>query len=248
MATETALAPTNHGEATALDKLLRDPGALATIPIETVTELHRIHRLEIEDRRMLHFRDAFGRAQARLAKISIVKDTEGDRGSRFAKTEAICKVLDPILVEEGFSWSFSDDASLAAAVVTGHIKIVMRLRNGGSEERHAYNVPAWDGRGPKGSGVMTPLQASGAMRTYSERRLRMSVFGLHLVDDDTDGKQPPTDTITEDQLLDLEAKITEKGIGPGGRVKLLDWLGVTDLKDLPAGKLRAAVDALERKR
>ena len=240
-----ALAPTNPGEATALDKLLRDPGALATIPIETVTELHRIHRLEIEDGRKLEFQAAFKRAQDRLTVIDIPKVTEGDRGSRFAKTEAICRVLDPVLVDEGFSWSFSDEDSQLA----GHVKVVMLLRQGGHVERHAYNVPAWDGRGPKGAGVMTPLQASGAMRTYSERRLRSSVFGLHLVDDDTDGgKVADTTLITEDQLLDLEAKITEKGIGPGGRVRLLDWLGVTDLKDLPAGKLRAAVDALERKR
>ena len=244
MATDTALAPTNPGEATALDKLLRDPGALATIPIETVTELHRIHRLEIEDGRKLEFQAAFKRAQDLLTAIDIPKVTEGDRGSRFAKTEAICRVLDPVLVDEGFSWSFSDEDSQ----LEGHIKVVMLLRLAGHVEGHAYNVPAWDGRGPKGAGVMTPLQASGAMRTYSERRLRMSVFGLHLVDDDTDGKQPPTDTITEDQLLDLEAKITEKGIGPGGRVKLLDWLGVDDLANLPAGKLRAATDAIERKR
>ena len=188
---------------------------------------------------------AFERAQNRLVGIDIPKLTKGARtGSRYAKTEAISRVLDPVLVDEGFTWTFSDaDSSLA-----GHVKIVMRLRNSGHTEPHDYNAPAWDGRGPQGSGVMTPLEASGAVRTYSERRLRMSVFGLHLVDDDTDGaaKDPGSNrTITAAQAADLEALIDEVGRDRG---KLLAIYGAKDVRELTAANLQGAIYTLEQAR
>ena len=73
---------------------------------------------------------AFSRAQNRLVQIDIPKRATGDRGSRYAKTEAICTILDPVLVSEGFTWTFSD----ADSTLDGHVKIVMRLRNSGHTE------------------------------------------------------------------------------------------------------------------
>ena len=232
---------------TALDKLLKDPTALASIPIATVTELHRIHRVEIEDRRMLEFGIAFKRAQGRLAQVNIPKLSKGDRDSRFAKTEQICKVLDPVLVEEGFTWSFSDQDS----TLPGHVKVVMLLRHGGHAEHHAYNSPAWDGKGARGGAVMTPLQASGAMRTYAERRLRMGVFGLHLVDDDNDGADPPrTEPISEDQAHDMRVLIEGKWSADRQPVvirRLLAILQVSTIEEIPAGRYVEGMSMLERK-
>ena len=153
-------------------------------------------------------------------------------------------MLDPVLVDEGFTWTFSD----ADSALDGHVKIVMRLRNAGHMEPHDYNAPAWDGKGPQGSGVMTPLEASGAVRTYSERRLRMSVFGLHLVDDDTDGaaKDPGSNrTITAAQAADLEALIDEVG---RDRAKLLAIYGAKDVRELTAANLQGAIYTLEQAR
>ena len=182
---------------------------------------------------------AFERAQNRLVAIDVPKLTKGDRGSRYAKTEAICRILDPVLVDEGFTWTFSD----ADSVLEGHVKIVMKLRHAGHTEPHEYNAPAWDGRGPKGSGVMTPLQASGAIRTYSERRLRMSVFALHLVDDDKDGAPVEGPSITEDQVADINLKIKEVHASPK---KFLEYLNVDKLENLPASEFKNAVSLLER--
>ena len=233
---------------TALDRLLHDPTALASIPIATVTELHRIHRVEIEDRRRLEFYAAFQRAQDRLAKIDIPKLSKGSRDSRYAKTDQICRVLDPVLVDEGFSWSFSDEA----VALEGHIRIVMRLRACGHVEPHGYTVPTWDGRGPRGNAVMTPLEASGAMRTYAERRLRMGVFGLHLVDDDTDGGMRPPGgdgPITEAQASDLHSMMEEKWPGrvPEVRARLTRVLKVETVEEIPARRFLEAVGMLERK-
>ena len=187
------------------------------------------------------YETAFERAQNRLVAIDVPKLTEGDRGSRYAKTEAICRVLDPILVDEGFTWTFSD----ADSTLDGHVKIVMKLRHAGHTEPHEYNAPAWDGRGPKGAGVMTPLQASGAVRTYSERRLRMSVFGLHLVEDDTDGAPAAGPSITADQAQTIDDLIVET---KSSRRRFLDLYNVEAVADLPASVYVGALRALEAKR
>ena len=186
---------------------------------------------------------AFERAQNRLVGIDIPKLTKGARtGSRYAKTEAISRVLDPVLVDEGFTWTFSD----ADSAVAGHVKIVMRLRNSGHTEPHDYNAPAWDGRGPQGSGVMTPLEASGAIRTYSERRLRMSVFGLHLVDDDTDGAAGGSQKrISADQVADLRSTIQEVG---SSEPMLLVSYKLDRLEDMTEAVLAMAHHALEQRR
>ena len=229
-------------EPTVLDKILDDVGALKTIPVETVTELHRIHRIEIEDRRMLDFGAAFKRAQERLSVIDIPKLTKGVHSSRFAKTETICRTLDPILTDEGFSWSFSDGDS----PLSGHVKIVMRLRNSGHHETHDYNAPIGDGKGARGSDVSTPLMASGGMHTYAERRLRMSVFGLHLTDDDTDGaKLGGAKVITPDQVADLAAAIQESSAPLAG---VLASQGVERLEDLTAAGRKGVLYTLEQRR
>ena len=93
---------------------------------------------------------------------------------------------------------------------------------------------------------MTPLQASGAVRTYSERRLRMSVFGLHLVDDDTDGAQAKdAGPITADQAQTLDELIVEV---QANRDRFLSLYGVKAVKDLPASVYVGALRALEAKR
>ena len=75
---------------------------------------------------------------------------------------------------------------------------------------------------------------------------------MQLTDDDDGnaggGVGPGAERITDDQALDLEAKMGEHGVGPQGRAKLLTWLGVEKLSDLPASKLKAAMDAIERRR
>ena len=186
--------------------------------------------------------EAFERAQRRVVAIDIPKLTEGDRGSKYAKTEQICRVLDPILVDEGFSWSFDDEDDPQ----DGYYKVVMLLSNSGHTERRRYRTPAWDGRGPKGSGVMTPVQASGATGTYAERRLRMRVFGLHLVDDDHDGSAAGAPaTITADQAADLAAAIQESKAPLAG---VLASQGVERLEDLTAAGRKGVIYTLEQRK
>lgn len=224
---------------TALERLLGDVGTLKQIPVETVTELHRIHRIEVEDARRVEFHAAKARVQSRMSPVR--KAATGDRGSKYAKAEAVCKMLDPLLIAEGFSWAFSDLDSPHA----GCKRVVMTLQRAGHEEQHYYDAPLWDGRGAKGGAVMTPLQASGAIESYAQRRLRSGVFGVTLVDD-LDGADPAAgDTITEDQAADLQATLDELKVD---RARFRATYGVERLEDLTQANLRGAHHALAQRR
>ena len=237
-----ALSKVEREQPTILQKLGLTAEQFAALDVDKMQRLLDFSlQVEAEQARRA-FEAAFERAQARLAEIDIPKLTEGANSSRFAKTEVICRVLDPILVDEGFAWSFDDEDSSEA----GQVKVVLVLTAGGHTERRSMLSPLWDGRGPKGGGVMTPLQAAGARNTYTERRLRMRVFGLHLVDDDTDGSSGgSTETITTDQAADLRATIQDVG---ANEQRLLQTYGVERLEELTVANLRGAHHALEQRR
>ena len=245
--TNTALAPTNPGEA--LAAILGDADRMRDIDVEKMERLFALSREFAKDVAKREFAEAFNRLQGRLQPV--LKASKNDQtGSPYAKLEAVTAMLDPLLHDEGFSRSLSTTDS----PTEGLIRFTLTLRhNGGHSEQHYLDAPI-DDKGIKGTTNKTRLWGIGSSMSYCERYLLVNVCGVQCVMNlDDDGKRgstvgPGSERITEDQLLDLEAKITEKGIGPGGRAKLLTWLGVTDLKDLPAGKMRAAADALERKR
>ena len=223
-------------EPTVLDKLLDDVGALKTIPVETVTELHRIHRIEVEDRRKVDYHAAFSRVQDALKDLPILKDSPGVHGSKYAKVEKLCAVLDPLLVAEGFSWSISDQESS----LPGHVRVTMRLRRAGHEEEHYYNAPVEAARAGQSA-----LQASGGTRTYSGRYLRVGVFGLHVVDDLDGANQAGAPTITPDQVADLAAAIQESRAPLAG---VLASQGVERLEDLTAAGRKGVLYTLEQRR
>ena len=132
------------------------------------------------------------------------------------------------------------------------MRIVLTLRHtGGHSETHQFDAPI-DNVGVKGSATKTRLHGAASSWTYAERYLLTKVCGVQLTDDDDGnaggGVGPGAERITDDQLLDLEAKMDEKGIGPNGRVKLLTYLGVEKLADLPASQLKKAATAIEGRR
>jgi len=111
----------------------------------------------------------------------------------------------------------------------------------GHSERVSMTAPA------DTSGQKNAIQAIASAVTYLQRYTLLSITGLAAKDMDDDGRAagPPVETITEQQVGDLEALIEEVH---ADRAKFLAWLGVESLSDLPADKYRKAVAALESKR
>lgn len=94
---------------------------------------------------------------------------------------------------------------------------------------------------PDESGGKNSIQAIGSAVTYLQRYSLFCATGLAPVDDDDGQKADPSKFITEKQVADLDAKISEVG---ANRAQFLKYLNVERLADLPASKYQAALQAL----
>lgn len=97
------------------------------------------------------------------------------------------------------------------------------------------------------SGNKNPIQQIGSTITYLQRYTLMAATGVAAKDmddlDDTAGTNP-TEYITEQQALDLQAYAEEVGANREGFLK---FLKVNRLAELPASKYEAAIQALRDK-
>ena len=241
--TTTALAPTNPGEA--LAAILSDADRMRDIDVEKMERLFALSREFAKDVARREFYVAFNTLQSRMGPVR-KRGWNDHTKTHYALAEDVEKMLDPLLIDLGVL-SLHEHGGLPAR--RSHIRCVLTLRHvGGHTEQHRLDAPI-DGVGAKGGKVMTRLQGTGSTMRYVERYLLCNVCGVQIVADDDGNKGanvgPGSERITTDQLTDLEALISEVGADRG---RFMFWLGVKDLSDLPAGKLRAAVDALELKR
>ena len=172
------------------------------------------------------------------------KGKNHDNGSRYARAEDVMSMLDPLILEAGFSRSLSTKPHKQEGWTT---YVLILRHNGGHEERHEMEAPI-DDKGMRGSPTKTRVQGAASTYTYCERHLLCKVFGVQLVKDD-DGRAgaagPGAAAITLDQSLNLESLMDEV---LKNRTKFLELLGIKQISDLPAGQYRTAVRMLEAKR
>lgn len=110
---------------------------------------------------------------------------------------------------------------------------------------HSIRVPL-EGS-PDQSGKKNAIQQTGSTITYLQRYTLLSAVGLAAKGQDDDGRSagPQIETITAEQVADLESLISEVGANKANYLKALK---VERLEDLPAGKYRGALQRLEQKR
>ena len=96
------------------------------------------------------------------------------------------------------------------------------------------------------SGGKNSIQSIGSAVTYLRRYTLLAATGMSTGDmDDDDGRDAQTaPRITEKQVADLEAKISEVG---ADRAKFIQYLKVDNIESLPPERYRAAIAALESK-
>jgi hypothetical protein len=97
------------------------------------------------------------------------------------------------------------------------------------------------------SGGKNAIQAIASAVTYLQRYTLLSATGLatrDMQDDDGRASSGP-EIITQNQILDLEALITEVG---ANREQFLRFCKVERIEDMPASKYKAAVAALNARR
>lgn len=157
----------------------------------------------------------------------------------YAPLEDITRIIDPILREHGLSYSWTTEGTEGGA-----LNVVCIIRHAaGHEERIPFPVPT------QTKAKMSAAQANGAALTYGRRQSLIAGLALTTADEDVDGidVDGEIETITEQQAADIEALIDEIGT-PGTKGKLLRWVGVNAVGEIPVPFHEDVVKMLEEKR
>lgn len=161
------------------------------------------------------------------------------RPSKYAPLEVIDRVARPVAAEHGLVWTWDTEISGEMMHVTCRVLHVF-----GHSESSTVSMPHESRAGS------SPQQKYGAAQTYGMRYSLIAALGLTMADEDNDGNAPDTqpEPITEEQLANLEALISEVGEAKANVPGMLRYFGVEKLSDLPRARNQEAVDVLERKR
>jgi hypothetical protein len=185
------------------------------------------------------FNGAMNRAQSKIGRVAANRENDQTK-SRYPDYAALDRVCRPVYTEEGFSVSYGTEDSPKPE----HVRVVALVSHSAGHTRtYHVDMPA-DGKGAKGGDVMTKTHATGAATAYGMRYLLKMIWNIAIGDDDTDGN-PVGDTITEEQVADLEALMTEVG---ANRAMFLRFCKVSSVDQIRSKNYKAAVAALEARR
>jgi len=97
---------------------------------------------------------------------------------------------------------------------------------------------------------MTKTHAAGSAMSYGMRYLLKGIFNVAVGEDDDDGNgATPVERITEKQVADIEALMSDVGADRARFLQYLNkWLGIESLDEIPAASYSGVIKALEAKR
>ena len=208
------------------------PNALIEMAIDKGFDIDRLRQLiELRDREEAKAAEKafvidFNAAQAEM-KI-IVKDSENkQKGTKFARLEAVNREVVPCVTKHGFAISCSErPATLESPVLPDCRRFVVTLMHvGGHSKEYVGDVPI-DGKGAKGGDVMNVTQGYVSTGSYAQRIIICRALNLTIADSDRDGEND-SDTLTEEQITILRAKVMDcEKVGiPINESHFIDWLG-----------------------
>lgn len=219
-------------------------GRAAADPNTDVDKLERLmamyERIEANKARTA-YAAALAQMQPELPVIrerGAIKNGRGDVQSTYALWEDVNEDIKPVLQRHGFALSFRTETG-DKVTVTG----VLSHREGHSETT-TITLPA------DTSGSKNAVQAVASSVSYGKRYTAGALLNFTSRGEDDDGQKagaPPC--ITEDQVLEIEALITDVGADkPKFMTYLRQRLKVDSLEAIPAAAYKDVIRALEAKR
>lgn len=180
---------------------------------------------------------AMGRFQSEcpvIVKRREVKNRNGQTMYRYAPLEDIVAQVKDLERTCGFSHSFN-----TVPMQGGGIEVTCTVRHAsGHAESTTVPVPATQGQNTNAA------QNAGIALQYGQRYSFIGAFGLTTADEDTDGNQQGYKPITHSQHSELLELVQR---AQPDMEKLLKYLLVDDLKDLPEQDFHRAKSALHKK-
>lgn len=174
--------------ATSLLQAITQAASNAQVDIEKMERLFAMHQQMVKAEAEAAFNGAMARAQAKMVPIATNAENTHTH-SRYAKLEAINRLIVPIYAAEGLSVSFDS----ADSPVQGWQRTIATVshRDGHSRTYHLDLPP--DAEGAKGNTNKTMVQATGSTNSYARRYLTNMIFNISTFDD-KDGNVTRTQT------------------------------------------------------
>lgn len=214
-----------------IERAARDP----SIDIDRMERLLQMHERLVERQAKAAYAEALARLQPTLPIIKergSIKNNSGQVQSRYAFWEDIVGVITPLLAAEGFSLSFRTGNKDGKIQVTG----VLAHSRGHSEET-TLELPA------DASGSKNAVQAVASSVSYGKRYTAGALLNLRTGEMDDDGQGGHGDTLSEKQIADLKALITEHG---GNLPRLLKYWRIDSLDQILAKNYEGCVEEVKR--
>lgn len=201
-----------------IERAARDP----SVDLDRMERLLQMHERLVERQAKTAYANALAVLQPTLPIImerGSIKNTAGAVQSKYALWEDIVGVITPLLAAQGFSLSFRTGNPEGKIRVTG----VLTHREGHAEET-TLDLPA------DKSGSKNEVQAVASSVSYGKRYTAGALLNLRTGEPDTDGRSTTIELISEKQVADLDALISENN---GNKPKLLRYLKLNSLADIP---------------
>lgn len=214
-----------------IERAARDP----SIDIDRMERLLQLHERLVERQAKTAYAEALARLQPKLPIIKergAIKNNSGAVQSKYAFWEDIVGVITPLLASEGFSLSFRTGNNDGKIQVTG----VLTHSRGHSEET-TLDLPA------DTSGSKNAVQAVASSVSYGKRYTAGALLNLRTGELDNDGQGGGGDTLSEKQVADLKALITEHG---GSLPRLLKYWRIGALSEILAKNYESCVEEVKR--
>lgn len=181
---------------------------------------------------------AFSEVQEKISAVVKTKINPQTQ-SKYADLSNVIESAKPVYTKYGFSVIFYEgDTPLPE-----HVRIYADvLHSAGHKETYHYDVPM-DGVGIKGNANMTKIHAKASSISYGRRYLMCMIWNIPTADDD--GNKASTITlITDKQLRQLRDILIAKEVADANIAKLMEYLKVESLEDLPANDFMKALTAV----
>lgn len=210
-----------------------------SVDIEKVERLIALHERLQETAAKAAFNDAMADAQAEMEPISRNASNPQTR-SKYATYDKLDAAVRPIYTRHGFSISY-DTGECAKP---DYVLVLAYVSKGAFTKTYRIEMPA-DGKGAKGGDVMTKTHATMGAVSYGKRGLLKAIFNLAEGEGDRDGNTDEEPCISEKQIADLDALISEVG---ADKAKFLKHIKVDSLDQIYARAYSSVVKMLEAKR
>lgn len=235
----TDIAQPNEGAALIgmIERAARDPN----VDIDKMERLFSMHQ-QMQDRQAIAaFNAAMAAAQSEMP--AVLKNKQNDHTkSKYADLYAIADAALPVIHKHGFGLSFSE----CEATKDNCIGIACRAsHSGGHSERYTFNIPV-DKAGSQGKTNKTDVQAYGSTMTYGRRYATCGVFNIAI--QDSDGNEPKTDCINEDQQEQMKVLLVGKDDEISLLAEFLRAHKIERLDEFPARNFEAAMEIIRKRR